>query len=56
MSGEYHEYLGNGDEERNMMDYTLTWSMRVLEMVASREKVEPCMRSGGLLRCTRGEG
>ena len=43
-SSEYDEYLESGDEERNMMDCTLTWSMRVLEMVASRGKVEPCLK------------
>ena len=44
-SSENQEYLGSGDEERNMMDGTLIWSMRVLEMVAGRrEKDEPCLR------------
>ena len=44
-SSENQKYLGSGDEERNMMNGTLIWSMRVLEMVASRrEKDEPCLR------------
>ena len=34
-SSENQEYLGRRDEERNMMEGTLIWSLRVLEMVAS---------------------